>query len=125
MRTILFLAPDGAELPGPLTLAEGEMVDVSMVLREAGKIPRDLTSAVTITWTVGTLEDDPIVDEATLVVVGAPASGTVKYAAAPELTAVGGRYRSVAVVTFPGTTPIVRKFVGDVVIETSIDTPVA
>lgn len=116
---IVFLSPTGEEIMGPLHLFKGEVVDVPFVLRGAGGVAQSVIGASSIKWTVGKPGATPIVNAADLTPVVA-GSGSVKYPANAALTAAGGKYKSLAVVTFPGSPPIVRKFPGDVEIADAI-----
>lgn len=120
---IIFLTPDGVEAMGPLKLFEGEVREIAMTLRGAGGVAQDLTGALSIKWSVrDPAAASPIVNAADLTPVGSPTSGRVKYVPATPMAALGagGRFKSLAVVTFPGTPNVVVKFPGEVLIETAI-----
>jgi hypothetical protein len=116
----VFLTVTGDEIMGSLKLFEGEVVDVVFVLRGAGGVAQDLSSVSTVKWTVGKPDAAPIVNAATLEVQAPATLGAVKYPKNAALTLAGGKYKALAVATFPGSPPIVRKFPGEVIIEDAI-----
>lgn len=120
------LVIDFGERVFTLRFLVGEVLPIPMTLKGRNPTTRafaayDLTGATSIKLTVRKPGVSPIINARDLTPVTPATSGRVTFTPTPTDTGVGGRYKALAVVTYPGSpNPIVRKFPGDIIIEDAI-----
>jgi hypothetical protein len=115
---------DGGQTVLELTILQGEVTAVTMVLQGADPVtdalvPYDVTAATSLTFTASTRGGTPIMNAKTLTKV-TPAAGVVSFTPLAIETAVAGKYEALAVATFPGSPPVIRKFPGRLIIKDAI-----